>query len=391
MRILSSVFILSILIVMSCASLNDDYQSLHKDAFVADLHCDTVLDLIEGDDLAGRDSSGHVDIPRLKAGGVDLQVFACFIWTDVSPNEALAKVNLMIDTLETQIARNSDDMEICLTADDAERITGEGKIAAFLAVENGVAIANDLSNLDHLYSRGIRYMTLTHISSNALATSSSDSLRPGEGLTKFGREVVRKMDELGMIIDISHARIEAVEDVLEITSAPVIASHSCVWEIQNHDRNLNDDQIRAIAKNGGMIGINFFQYYLSSRAAAIADSIEEVYKKDIEAAKAAYPDDYKARRRMLKHVYDDLTEALAGVVDIGTVVDHIDYIVNLVGPDYVGLGSDFDGVSRLPEGLTDCSMIPNITCEMVSRGYSKEDIEKILGGNFLRIFRQVCG
>ncbi len=391
MRLHLFVIVVAMLIMGNCNGIDTDYMSLHNNALVADMHCDTVMDLIAGEDIAKRDSTGHIDLQRLKAGGIDLQVFACFVWTHTPPAEAYAMANRMIDTLETQFARNSDRIEICRTADRAESIINQEKMAAFLGIENGVAIRNNLSDLEHFYNRGVRYLTLTHTSSNDWCTSSSDSTRPGEGLTEFGKDVVRKMNELGMIIDVSHARIEAVEDVLEITTAPIIASHSCVRGIQNHDRNLNDNQIRAIAKNGGVIGINYFQYYLSHRASEIADSIQLVYKEEIDAAKKSYPDDYKTRREILKHVYADLTVALEGVVDIGTVVDHIDYIVKLVGPDHVGLGSDFDGVSRLPEGLTDCSMTPNITRELVKRGYSEVDIKKILGGNFMRVFRRVCG
>lgn len=379
-------------IIMSCSNPKIDFRKVHHEALVADLHCDTVMKLVRGSDIAVRDTANDIDLPRLVEGGVDLQVFACFTWTETPPDSARLIVEQMIDTLETQIARNPDRIEICKTAAEAERIVGDGKIAAFLAIENGILLGDRLDLLEHFYERGVRYLTLTHTSSSGWCISSADTTPAFDGLTDFGRQVIKKMNELGMIIDISHASPAAVKQVLALSSDPVIASHSCVHEICDHDRNLTDEQIRAIADKGGMIGVNFFQYYLSQRAKDIADSIESFYRADIDSAKALYPDDYQKRRKVLTHVHAALDTALVDAgVDVGTVADHIDHIVKLVGPDHVGLGSDFDGVSRMPADLLDCSMMPNITKELLARNYSRDDIEKILGGNFMRIFRRVCG
>jgi len=345
-----------------------------------------------GLDFSKRDTTGHMDIPRLIEGGIDLQVFACYISTKTPAEQCRPKTDEMIDSLEAQIARNSDKIAICRTAPEAESIIESGRIAAFVGIENGVAIANSLDNLEHFYDRGVRYMTLTHTASNEWCISSADTAPAFNGLTDFGRNVVRKMNELGMIVDISHASISAVGEVLKVTEDPVVASHSCVHSICPHDRNLTDEQIKAIAENSGVIGINFFSGYLSSEWNRRSDSLFKAHKTVIDSIRALYREDREKRHQATRPIFEMMDRELAEIeVSVTTIVDHIDHIVNLVGPDHVGLGSDFDGVFSLPRGLSDCSMVPNITKELVRRGYSDEDIEKILGGSFTRVFRQVCG
>jgi membrane dipeptidase len=377
---------------LSCSESNIDPMKLHNDALVADLHSDTALRMVEeGFDFSKRDTSGHMDLPRLKEGGVDLQVFACWLDTDTPLEKCRPTVDELLDSLDAQIGRNPDKIAVCRTASEAENIIGSGRIAAFLAIENGVAIANDLDNLRHFYDRGVRYMTLTHTASNDWCISSADSTPAFDGLTDFGRDVVRKMNELGMIVDVSHAHPSAVAEVLKVTTDPIIASHSCVYELCPHDRNLTDDQIRAIAQNGGVIGINFYTGYLSKEFNDLDKAFEAEHKTEIDSFKALYPD-YGERRRAMRDLYAEFGKKVDSLgIDYTIILDHIDYIVNLVGPDYVALGSDFDGVHRIPEGIDDCSMMPNITKGLVDRGYSEEDIRKILGGNFMRVFRQVCG
>jgi membrane dipeptidase len=364
---------------------------LHQDALVADLHCDTVLRLKKGTDFAIRDTTGHIDLPKLDEGGIDLQVFACWVPTQTPKEVCRPKVDEMLDTLEHHISRHTDKIAICKTAAEAENIIASGRIAAFLAIENGVALAGEINNLDHFYGRGVRYLTLTHTASSDWCISSGDTAPAFEGLTDFGREVVRRMDSLGMIIDVSHASVKAVEQVLKITKNPIIASHSCVYDICKHDRNLTDEQIRAIAANGGVIGINFFGGYLSDRWNEVTDSITASHQAEIDSISEMYKDDYGKRHAALAWLFDEMNGASAKVgIDVGLVIDHIDHIVKLVGPDYVGLGSDYDGVFSLPAGLEDCSKMPNITRELVRRGYSETDIRKILGENFMRVFRKVC-
>jgi membrane dipeptidase len=334
-----------------------------------------------------------MDLPRLREGGIDLQVLACWVPTDIEPDSACPRVDYMIDTIDAQIARYGSAMTVCLTAEEARAVVADGRLAAFIGIENGVAIANDLENLRHFYARGVRYMTLTHTASSDWCISSADTAPAFHGLTDFGREVVREMNRLGMIIDISHAHAQAVDLILETTTDPVIASHSCVHALCAHDRNLTDAQIAAIAENGGVIGINFFNAYLSEDWNRISDSLWEIRAPEYRSYDTLYAENDTLRwteqrriRREVMTVVDSLV-----TVDVGTVCDHIDHIVNLVGDDYVGLGSDYDGVYAMPAGLDDCSKVPNITKELMARGYSEKSIRKILGGNFMRVFEEVCG
>ena len=393
MKARTTILVTLIAGLMSCGKADRSYIELHKEAIVVDTHSDTPLRLGKGFDFSKRDTTGHMDIPRLQEGGIDLQVFACFLPTNTPPDQCRPTVDELIDSLEAQVYRNQDKIALCTTAAQAESVIQSGRIVGFVGIENGVAINNSLENLQHFYDRGVRYMTLTHTSSNEWCISSADTTPAFHGLTDFGRAVVTKMNELGMIVDISHASVSAVEEILKVTSDPIIASHSCVNAICPHDRNLTDEQIKAIAVNGGVIGINFFSGYLSpgNRWMEIADSIYDEHREEVDSIRELYPDDFHQRNEALQPILDARNRETAKLgIDVSTVVDHIDYIVNQVGPDYIGLGSDFDGVSSLPQGLSDCSMVPNITKELVQRGYSNEDIRKILGGNFMRVFRQVC-
>ncbi|HUU45687.1 MAG TPA: membrane dipeptidase, partial [Acidobacteriota bacterium] len=337
-------------VLLSCSAAEHGELSLHQSALVADMHSDTALRMLRGFDFSQRDSTGHMDIPRLREGGIDLQAFACWVSTDMPPDECLPRIELMIDSLDSQIARNPDKIGLCRTASEALDLIDAGKIAALLAIENGVAIAGDLDNLQHFYDRGVRILTLTHTASSDWCISSADTMPAFPGLTDFGRSVVQKMNALGMIVDVSHASPEAVAEVLRITSDPIIASHSCVRALCDHDRNLTDDQIRTIAANGGVIGINFYNGYLADEWNERTDAAYDARRAEIDSLSELYKDDDTKRREAMWEIRRAVRAELANVrVDVGTVVDHIDYIVRVVGPDYVGLGSDFDGVGSLPD------------------------------------------
>ncbi len=367
-----------------------DYREIHTKAIVTDLHSDTPLRLRDGFDFSKRDTTGHMDLPRLKEGGVDLQVFACWLPTNTPKEKCRPTVDLLIDSLEASIKRHPDTIAICITARQARTLISSGKIAAFIGIENGVAIADTLENLRHFYDRGVRYMTLTHTASSDWCISSADTAPAFHGLTEFGKAVVREMNRLGMIIDVSHASKEAVEEVLKITTAPVIASHSCVHAICPHDRNLTDDQIKAIANNGGVIGVNFWNAYLSADVRRIEDSIIGPHKRELDSIEALYGNDREALDKATAPIYAPADSAEKRLnINVETLVNHIDYIVKLVGPDHVALGSDFDGIPSVPIGVEDCSKLPNITKELVRRGYSDKDIARILGGNFMRVFERV--
>ncbi len=374
-----------------------DYKTLHSKAFVADLHCDTTLLMKRGYDISERHETGHVDIPRLREGGVNLQVFACFLDSDIPENEHVSATDELIDITLAGIETNSADLALCRTAGEARTIVDSGKIAIFVAIENGMALGNELENVARYHERGVRYMTLIHNVSSQWCVSANDTIPSFDGLTDFGCDVVREMNRVGMIVDVSHVHPLGVTKVLEVTTKPIIASHSCAFELCGHPRNLTDEQIRAIADNGGMIGINFHGDFISKRRWAISKSLAEENPAVVEELKGLLfgkysGEDYEERYKRLAPTIKKWTENIALVnATIEDVVDHIDYFVDLVGAEFVGLGSDFDGIWLPPARLEDCSLMPDLSEALVKRKYSDYDIEKILGGNFLRVFEDVCG
>jgi len=336
---------------------HSDVSSIHKEMMVCDTHCDTVEKVLsKGIDLGNRLDHGHLDIPRLREGGVDAQVFACCVIRrpEKSAGDYVKQALTMIDALYTQFEKHPDAMELALTAGDIKKAKQDGKIAAILAIEGGHAIEDDLVLLRSFYRLGVRLMTLVWNSTD-WADASFD--RPNHnGLTDFGRDVVKEMNRLGMMIDVSHAADGTVWDTLEVSTDPIIASHSCAQAICDHKRNVNDELIKAMSDAGGVICINFYSTFL-----------DQNFKDN--SAKKPKPEP----------------------PPLSIVIDHIDYIVNMGGIDCVGLGSDFDGMNPPPVGLEDVSKMPKITEALLERGYSVEDTAKIMGGNFLRVFGQVCG
>jgi membrane dipeptidase len=271
----------------------------------------------------------------------------------------------MIEALRSQVRRYPDVIEFAYTVSDVERIVSEGRLAALMGLEGGHAIEDDLENLLHFHEQGIRYMTLTHNCSHGWAGSSSDSHDSGVvdlGLSAFGREVVREMNSLGMIVDVSHVSDDTFWDVLEVTRAPIMASHSSARALADHPRNLTDEMLGAVADNGGVVMINFSTLYL---------------------------DPEKIPAWKVFSGWHWFTHPSGPETPLSMLVDHIDHLANVAGIDHVGLGSDFDGVPTLPEGLKDVGDFPNITVELVRRGYSDEDVRKVLGGNVLRVLDAV--
>ncbi|MCU0646343.1 MAG: dipeptidase [bacterium] len=291
-----------------------------------------------------RHSYNHSDIPRFFEGGVDAQMFV--VWVDPGSylNISYQKALQFFDAFDNQVALNSSQFAQARNADEIFQINAQQKLAGVLVVEGGHAIENDLEKLKTFYHRGMRYLTITWNNSLDWATSAEDSRTTTRGLSDFGRQVIRTLDSLGVIIDVSHVGIKTIQDILATTKNPIIASHSGARALRNHYRNLYDDQIVAIANSGGVIGVVFYPYFLSS----------------------------------------------SGTTNIATVIKHIDHIVKLVGIDYVALGSDFDGIGSTPVGLSDVSKLPALTMALLKAGYSNAEVKKILGGNFLRVFRQVC-
>ncbi|HEY8496697.1 MAG TPA: dipeptidase [Limnochordales bacterium] len=317
-------------------------NSFHQQCFVVDAHCDTVLRLVNGGSLDDPEPAGHVDLPRLVAGGVDLQIFA--LWVDARQRRGGFTVRCLelLEAVEREVAAHPDRLQLILTRRDLEAARAAGKIGVLLSIEGGEALEGSLAALRAFYRLGVRALGLTWNGRNELADGCGDA-DSGGGLTAFGRRVVQEMNRLGMVVDVSHLSERGFWDVLEISQHPIIASHSNARAVCDHRRNLYDAQIRALAERGGVMGMNFCPEFLRSDGPATLDD----------------------------------------------VVRHIDHIVNLVGPDHVGLGSDFDGIDSTPIGLEDVSRLPALTEALLARGYDEASVAKILGGNFLRVFQSV--
>ena len=365
-------------------------RQINQKAFVFDAHCDTVMRILEKDvDLGVRSKEGHIDIPRAREGGLNAQVFAMWVEPDFWPHRAVFRTLQYTDAMYRTLEKHSDKLGLALTVKDARRLVKQGKLAVFLGIEGGHAIEDSLATLRMFHRLGVRVMTLTWWHNTNWAGGSGGTPK-NQGLTEFGKKVVREMNRLGMVIDVSHASDKTFFDVLKVTSKPVIASHSCVRSICDHHRNLSDKMLKALAKNGGVIGIN---YYLGFLDPEINKQEEALWKKLdplLEKLKKKHKDDretYIKKRRELfrKH------RTKPPPVPIDRLIEHIDHVVEVAGVDHVGLGSDFDGCSITPQGLDDISDLPLITEKLLEKGYSEKNIEKILGGNLLRVFEAALG
>ncbi|PJA95990.1 MAG: hypothetical protein CO129_08850 [Ignavibacteriales bacterium CG_4_9_14_3_um_filter_34_10] len=328
-------------------SITTEIRTVHSKSVLVDLHNDILEIMLEDKNyhLADLHNYNHTDIPRLQKGKVDVQFFAVWVNPTSYSANAFQKANEMFDLLDSEIFSSADKIQIAKSYSEIQSNIAQNKISAVFGVEGGHAIENDLKKLEQLYNKGMRYLTITWNNSTDWAVSAADSRSSTVGLSDFGKRVIQKMDSLGVIIDVSHTGIKTIKDILQVTKNPIIATHSGVRAIQNHSRNLYDYQIRDIASSGGVIGIVFYPPFLGNVSSA---------------------------------------------VDIGTVIKHIDYIVNLVGIDYVAIGSDFDGIgTNTVNGLEDVTKFPDLTIELLKHGYTQNDVEKILGKNFLRVFKQV--
>jgi membrane dipeptidase len=390
MKTIISMFALFFLfqIAFGVVDISNKTKKLHSKALVCDLHSDTILKLKKGDYVfSEKNSTGYIDIPRLKEGGVDLQVFAVWVSPDFLPDSAAREAFNLIDLFYQQLEKYPEDIELAKNISNFKKINKKGKIACVLGLEGGHSIEGNIALLRTFYRLGVRYMTLTWENSNPIASSAADTSTQKGGLTELGKEVIKEMNRLGMIIDISHLSEQAFWEVMELSKAPVIASHSCVKAICNHYRNLTDEQIKAIAKSGGVIGINFFSGYLDDDFRKASDSIYKEIQIKSEELKERFKGDDKKIEEETELLYQNAK--FPPPTSLSKLVDHIDYIVKLVGPDYVALGSDFDGIPAIPLEIKDASGLPTITQELLNRGYKDKDIKKILGENFLRVFERV--
>ena len=374
-----------------CLSAGGDISAraakLHRQAIVVDTHIDTPQRLLDEDfDLAARDPKGHIDIPRMREGGLDAGFLS--IYVDMRRHqglEATRRALQLIDTVYQQAARHPDQLVLATTAADVRRAHKQKKIALLMGMEGGTPIADNLRLLRVFYQLGVRYMTLTHSLANNWADSSTDEPKHN-GLSDFGKEVVREMNRLGMLVDISHVSDKAFYDALEISQAPMIASHSSCRALCKHPRNMTDEMIKALAAKGGVIQINYHIGFLDQTYADAYEKIAPELRVRMRALAEQYKDDDRALSEAREALFKEY-QAQLPKVSWERVVEHIDHALKLVGPDHVGLGSDFDGAT-MPEGLNDASYLPRLTQALLDRGYKEADIKNILGGNTLRVLEE---
>jgi membrane dipeptidase len=363
-------------------------KKLHFSSLVLDTHDDTTQRFFSRDfDLGRRNPDGHVDIPRMRDGGMNAIFFSIWIDGHIMGPPAVEKALDQIDAVHENVLKYSKDMVFCRTAEEVRRAHAQGKIAALIGVEGGHMIGNDIRVLRMFGDLGVRYMTLTHFYNDEWADSSTD--KPAHnGLTDFGKNVVREMNRQGIMVDVSHVSDKTFFDALEVSKAPLIASHSSCRALCNHPRDMSDDMIKALAAKGGVIQINYERSFIDQAYKDAYDKVSGGVVAATEKITKECADDADCTSRKLK----DLETHLEGSgalprVSWEKIIDHIDHVVKLVGPDHVGLGSDFDGAT-MPDGMEDCSKLPKITEALMRKGYKDEDIRKILGGNLLRVMEQ---
>lgn len=381
--------------------------AIHFKSVLVDTHNDVLSSgVLEGVDISHRVSTGHSDLDRWKDGGVDIQFFSVWTGDKARTRSYYSDALQEIDSLQVLLKKNPDRIRQAFTFKDVKKGVKDQVLVALIGVEGGHMIEASLDKLDTLAQLGMRYLTLTWNNSNSWATSAMDETDTSrqwgvtgkkyfetrnreKGLTDFGRQVIKRLNELGVMVDLSHTGEKTFYDAIAATTRPVILSHSSVWNICPVFRNVKDDQIRAVARNGGVICINFYSGFISREYDKQSSWFNGPGKKAIEDSVRAVITDPGADSVNFKKAVDQaITQHLQQYrPTIAQVVDHIDYIKNLVGVDYVGIGSDFDGVNSLPVGLDDVTTYPKITEELIRRGYSDVMIEKVLGGNVLRVMK----
>ena len=363
---------------------------VHEQAIVVDTHADTTQRLVFDPkfDLGERHSDGNIDIPRMKEGGLDALFFSIWVPSDVVGPPALKRAYDQIDAVRETVRTHPNDLVLATTAADVRRAAGEHKIAALMGVEGGHMIDDDLRQLRNFAALGARYMTLTHFKNNNWADSSTD--KPAHnGLTPFGKDVVREMNRLGMMVDISHVADKTFYDVLGLTTAPVIASHSSCRALTNHPRNMTDEMLRALARNGGVVMINYHAAFISEEFRVASEKRSgDVVTSMSALSKKCGGNDACTTREGERIDHEAMMNGSLPKVSWERIIDHIDHAVKTAGADHVGLGSDFDGAT-MPLGLEDASKLPKITDALLKKGYSEQDVEKILGGNILRVMEAV--
>ena len=374
--------------LVSQSEISTRARQLHNRAIVIDTHDDTTQRLIfdKSFDIGARNNDGSIDIPRMREGGLDAIFFSIWVTGDVTGPVAVKRALQQIDAVRAAVRAHPGDLVFATTAADIRRAAADGKIAVLLGMEGGHMINEDLATLRQFAALGVRYLTLTHSLNTTWADSSGD--KPvHNGLTAFGRDVVRELNRLGVMVDLSHVSDKTFYDAIEVMRVPALASHSSVRAISNSARNMTDDMLRTLAKNGGVVMINYNAAFLSEAFRAAPHSAELRAKTD-DVTKRCGQDEACSILEGQRVNREAMQSGELPMVTWDAIIDHIDHAVRVAGIDHVGLGSDFDGAT-MPFGMEDASKLPRITEALLRKGYADKDIEKILGGNLLRVMEQV--
>ena len=370
----------------------NDPMSIHRRAIVIDMHADTAQRLVdENVDLQQRLSDGHFDAVRAKEGGLDAQFFSIWVEPELFGGggpSAMKRADIQIEAVRNLAAKHPETWELATTAADVRRIAASGKIAALMGMEGGYAIDERVENVERYYQMGVRYLSPAWSVSTSWAGSSGDEIGKTRGLTDFGKQVIREMNRLGMMVDVSHLSDKAFWDIVNISTKPVVATHSACRAITNVPRNLTDDMIIALAKTGGVVNVIFYPEHIepgySEKKKKVDAEIASLVQRASDEEKGDAAHKKLARDRVRAQEYLKRLPA----VSVSRIVDHIDHVVKLVGIDHVGIGSDFDGIQAVPADLKSIADLPNLTKELLRRGYSENDVDKILGGNMLRVMEE---
>jgi membrane dipeptidase len=367
----------------------NDSASIHRRAIVVDMHADTTQRLVdENVDLMQRLSDGHFDTVRAKEGGLDAQFFS--IWVDPQlfgggGAGAMKRADVQIQAVHDLAAKHPETWEVATTAADVRRISGSGKIAALMGMEGGYAIDEKIENVERYYRMGVRYLSPAWTVSTSWAGSSGDEIGKTRGLTDFGKQVIREMNRLGIMVDVSHLSDRAFWDIVNTSTRPVIATHSGCRAIANVPRNLTDEMIVALAKTGGVVNVIFYPEHIEPGYSEKKKQVDAEIDSMVQQASAAEQGDVAHKKLARDRVRSREFLKRLPPVSVTRIVDHIDHVVKLAGIDHVGIGSDFDGIQAVPADLKSVADLPNLTRELLRRGYSESDIDKILGGNMLRV------
>ena len=371
----------------------NDAISIHRRAIVIDMHADTTQRLVdESVDLSQRLPDGHLDAARAKDGGLDAQFFSIWVEPELFGGggpRAIKRADIQIEAVQALAAKHPETWELATNASDIRRIAASGRIAALMGMEGGYAIDEKLENVERYYRMGVRYMSPAWSVSTSWAGSSGDEIGKTRGLNEFGKQVIREMNRLGMMVDVSHLSDRAFWDIVNISTKPVIATHSGCRAIADVPRNLTDDMIVALAKTGGVVNVIFYPEHIEPGYAQKKERVDSEIASLVARASDEEKGDAAHKKLARDRVRREEYLKRLPPVTVSRIVDHIDHVVKLVGIDHVGIGSDFDGVQVVPADLKSVADLPHLTKELLRRGYSERDIDKILGGNMLRVMEEV--